>query len=316
MKIDDVIGNAHSIGITGHVRPDGDCIGSCLAMYQYLIKSYPDARVDVFLEEIPDIYDFIKGSDLIRSDFKTDLAAYDAFIVLDTGKDRTSHAEALFDASPVRINIDHHLSNKGDGSWNYIFPEASSTCELVYGLMDEERIDKDIAMALYTGIISDTGVFKYSNTSPATMEIGAKLIAYGFKFDELIDHVFYEKTYVQNKILGKALLDSWLVDEGRIVISVTDFGVLNEYNASSGDVEGIVSQLQLTTGVEAAIYLHQLDDNKFKVSLRSGGKVNVAHVAQEFGGGGHSRAAGITLEGTSEEIIAKITDQIIKSRQD
>lgn len=310
MKIEEVIGNANTIGITGHERPDGDCIGSCMAMYLYLKKVYPTAQIDVFLQTIPEIYHFIPGTDRIHDDFKTDVEQYDAFLILDTGKDRTSYAEAIFDRAKKKINIDHHISNKGTGDWNYIYPEASSACELAYELMDPENMDKDIAMSLYSGIISDTGVFKYSNTSSKTMRIAADLIGYGFAFDELIDHVFYEKTYKQNQLLGKALLDSRLFLNDRCIVSVTDLATMDEYQAIPCDLEGIVSQLQLTTGVDCAIYLHQLNEKEYKVSMRSGGRVNVAEVAQNFGGGGHARAAGITMQGEAEEIIAALTEKI------
>jgi len=310
MKIEEVIKDAKTIGIAGHLRPDGDCIGSCMAMYLYLSKIFKDARIDVFLQEIPDIYSFIPCTDKIRTDFKTDIDEYDAFLILDTGKDRTLEAEKYFDNAKLKINVDHHISNKGSGDWNYIYPEASSACELVYELMDSDKIDKNIAMALYSGIISDTGVFKYSNTSPKTLQIAADLIGYGFAFDELIDHVFYEKTFKQNKLLGKALLDSKLELDGRAVVSVTDLDTMKEYDAIPCDLEGIVSQMQLTTGAYCAIYLHQLSEDEFKVSMRSNGKVNVASIAQIFGGGGHERAAGITMKGTSDSIIKDILEKI------
>jgi phosphoesterase RecJ-like protein len=312
MRIEEIIGNAGTIGIAGHVRPDGDCIGSCMGMYLYLKKVYPEAAIDVFLETIPEIYDFIPDTGKIRTDFRTDVDRYDAFIILDTAKDRTSGAEALFDNACVKINIDHHISNKGCGDFNYIFPKASSASELAYKLMDPEFVDRDIAMALYSGIISDTGVFKYSNTSPETMRIAADLIGYGFAFDELIDHVFYEKTFRQNQLLGRALLDAKLECDGHIIVSVTDLDTMKEYDAIPCDLEGIVSQLQLTTGVDCAVYLHQMSEEEFKVSLRSSGRVNVAEVAQIYGGGGHARAAGITMQGNADDLIAVLLSSIKK----
>jgi len=311
MRIEEVIGNAQTIGITGHVRPDGDCVGSCMGMYLYLKKVYPSARIDVFLQEIPEVYSFIPGTDDVITDFKTDIDSYDAFIVLDTGKGRTDGAEAFFDKAKIKINIDHHISNKeGTGDINYIYPEASSVCELCYDVMDPLVVDKNIAMALYTGMVTDTGVFKYSSTSKKTMEVAGKLITYGFEFDKLIDHVFYEKTYKQNKLLGRALLDSKLVLDGKVIVSVTDSKTMAEYDAKGSDLEGIVSQLKLTAGVGCALYAHQLSENEYKLSLRSDGSVNVAKVAETFGGGGHDRAAGITIVGNIEDILAKVISRI------
>ncbi|MBQ8030448.1 MAG: DHH family phosphoesterase, partial [Butyrivibrio sp.] len=169
MKIDQLIGNAKTIGIAGHVRPDGDAIGSSLGMYLYLKKNYPETRVDVFLEKVLPELTFISGSDKVKTDFATDVESYDLFIVVDCSKDRIGDAEKFFDAAKRTINIDHHISNPGTGDDIYIVPDASSACELVYDTLDPSRINVEIAKALYTGMVTDTGVFKYNNTSPKTM---------------------------------------------------------------------------------------------------------------------------------------------------
>ena len=311
MRIEEVIGKADTIGITGHVRPDGDCVGSCMGMYLYLKKVYPSARIDVFLQEVPEVYSFIAGTDIVNTDFTTDVESYDAFIVLDTGKGRTDGAEAFFDKAKIKINIDHHISNKeGTGDINYIYPEASSVCELCYEVMDPDLVDKDIAVALYTGMVTDTGVFKYSGTSQKTMEVAGKLITYGFEFDKLIDHVFFEKTYKQMQLLAKAIMDSKIVLDGRVIVSVTDLETMEKFDAKASDLEGIVSQLKLTVGVGCSLYAHQLSENEYKLSLRSDGSVNVAKVAETFGGGGHDRAAGITIQGDIDDILAKVLSRI------
>jgi phosphoesterase RecJ-like protein len=310
MRIDDVIGDAKTVGISGHIRPDGDCIGSCMGMYLYLRKSYPQIRVDVFLQEIPEIYKFIKGSDQIRSDYETDVDRYDLFIALDAGKERLGEAEKFFDSAARTVNIDHHISNPGTGDENYVVPQASSASELVTDVIDMNRMDRDIAEALYMGIICDTGVFKYSNTSPKTMQIGAELISYGFDFGSLIDSVFYEKTYNQNQMLGRALLESTLFMNGRCIASAVTRQTMEFYQAKSSDLDGIVSQLMLTAGVDCAIFLYETGTQEFKVSLRSNGSVNVAEVAQLFGGGGHARAAGCTMNGTVYDVINNLSRYI------
>ncbi len=307
MRIDDFAKNAMTIGISGHEKPDGDCIGSCLAMYQYLTKSYPEARVDVFLQKPADVYSFLKGFEQIHTDFKTDVQQYDLFIVLDSGKDRISDAEVLFDQAKHTINIDHHISNSGSGEENYIVPSASSACELVYEVIDREKIDMDIAKALYTGIVTDTGVFKYSNTSPKTMEIGADLISFGFEQGQIINEVFYGKTYVQQQILGRALLEATLFCDGRCIFSYISKQTMDFYNADSNDLDGIASQLMLTKGVHCAIFLYEIGQQEYKVSLRSDGVVNVAEVAGMFGGGGHARAAGVKMSGTVYDVLNNLS---------
>ena len=222
MRIDEICPEARTIGISGHIRPDGDCIGSCMGMYLYLKKKRPQARMDVFLQTIPANYRFIQGVSNIRTYFKTPVASYDLFIALDCSKDRLGDAEPFFDAAAHTVNIDHHISNKGTGDENYIVPTASSACELVYDVIDQDAIDRDIAEALYTGMVADTGVFRYSSTSPKTMRIAASLMEHGFDFSALIDHAFYEKTYLQNQILGRALLESMPLLDGRCIVSAID----------------------------------------------------------------------------------------------
>ena len=306
MRIDDYLIDVCTVGISGHVRPDGDCVGSCMSMYLYLKKNYPNIKADVFLEKIPQELAFIKDSDKINNDFVSDIQNYDLFIVLDCGKERTGGAEKFFENAKKTINIDHHVSNSGTGDANYVVPMASSACELVYDVIDKERIDAEIAKTIYTGMVTDTGVFKYSNTSPKTMEIAAKLISYGFDFGSLIDHVFYEKTYLQNQILGRALLESIRLLDGRCIVSVISKQTMDFYGAVSSDLDGIVSQMLLTIGVDCSIFAYEIAPLEYKVSLRSNGAVDVAKVAGIFGGGGHQRAAGCSVNGTYHDVINNI----------
>ena len=215
---------------------------------------------------------------------------------------------------------------RSSGDLNYIMPQASSTSELIYDMitgrasaeegapdisnLDISGLDKDIAMALYIGIIHDTGVFQYSNTSPSTLRAAAELISFGFDFNRLIDETFYEKTYVQNQILGRALLESILFMNGKCVVSMLDRKTMNFYRAEPRDLEGIVSQLRNTKGVECAIFMYQTDILEYKVSLRSNGRVDVARVAEFFGGGGHVRAAGATMQGTFHDIVNNLSGRI------
>ena len=316
MRIDDVIGDARTVGIGGHIRPDGDCIGSCMGMYLYLRRKYPKISVDVFLEEIPEEYRLIKDTDKVRTDFATETEQYDLFIVLDSGKERLGRAEKYFDAAVRTVNIDHHISNTGTGDVNYIVPDASSASELVYRVIDTKMLDMDIAKALYAGIICDTGVFKYSNTSPETMKIGAELISYGFDFGKLIDTVFCEKTYIQNQILGRALLESTLFMNGRCIASAITRATMDFYHVKSSDLDGIVSQLMLTTDVDCAIFLYEIGTMEFKVSLRSNENVNVAQIAQLFGGGGHAKAAGCTMNGTVYDVINNLSRYVEQQFKD
>ena len=290
MKVIDIyeeVKAAKTIGISGHIRPDGDCVGSCLGLYLYLKKKCSGARVQVMLEKPGDIFSCISGFDEIDSTFSGQKEPYDVFIALDCEKSRLGEAEKFFDQAGKRINIDHHISNEnGCGDVNYVIPTASSASELVYD------------------------VIQYSNTSPKTLQTASHLISYGFDFPTLISSTFYEKTYIQNQILGRALLESILFMDGRCVVSMIDKKTMAFYNADSHDLEGIVSQLRNTRGVECAIFMYQTGTLEYKVSLRSAGIIDVARVAAFFGGGGHIRAAGVTMQGTFHDIVNNLSAQI------
>lgn len=303
---------AGRVGISGHVRPDGDCVGSCLALWQYLKKCLPDAYVRVFLEKPAEIFREIKGFEEIDSDFAQE-EPFDVFFVLDTGVDRLGGAEKYFREAGKTINIDHHVSNPGGGQINCVEPQIGSSCELLYDLLDEKMMDKDLAMALYVGMIHDTGVFQYSNTTPATMEKGARLISYGFDFPRLVQETFYQKTYVQAQIMGRALMESVRFMDGRCIVSVIERKTMEFYHVESKDLDGIVNQLLNIEGVDCAIFMYQTGVLEYKVSLRSNEKVNVAQVAAYFGGGGHVRAAGCTLSGTFHDCVNNLSLHIEKS---
>lgn len=302
---------AKRIGISGHVRPDGDCVGAVLGLQLYLRKCMPEAEVKVLLEKPAEIFNEIKGFEEIDSDF-ADKVSFDIFFVLDTAADRLGGAEKYFRSAGKRINIDHHVSNTGTGDINLVLPSVGSTCEILFDLMEEDKMDRDIAMAIYTGIIHDTGVFQYSNTTPATMEKGARLISYGFDFSRLIQETFYQRTYLQAQIMGRALMESIRFMEGRCIVSAVDQKTMDFYNVEPKDFEGIVNQLRNIKDVDCAIFMYQTGVQEYKVSLRSSDKVDVAEVAAYFGGGGHARAAGCTLKGNFYDCVNNLSLHISK----
>lgn len=298
---------AKTIGISAHIRPDGDAIGSCMALYLYLKKAVPEAIVKLFLETPPDCFGHLKYLGEIDSTYEWE-EAFDIFFALDAASDRLGKAEAFFNNAKKKINIDHHISNaNGCGDVNMVKPQAGSTAEVLFTLFSEQYLDEDIATALYTGIIHDTGVFQYSNTTPETMQIGAKLISYGFPFSRIIEESFYQKTYLQNQILGRALMESIRFMDGRCIVSCVDRKMMEFYNALPSDLDGIVNQLRNIKGVHCAIFMYETGLMEYKVSMRSDEMVNVSKVASYFGGGGHVRAAGCTMRGTMYDVINNLS---------
>lgn len=302
---------AGSVAIGGHARPDGDCVGSCLGLYQYIRENCKDKRVDVYLEEIPESFQFIEAAKEIRHEIPEEQTVYDLFICLDCGdKDRLEFSIPLFDAAKHTLCVDHHISNRGFAEENYVVPDASSTSELICRLLEEDKISLETASSLYLGIVHDTGVFQYSCTSPETMRIAAGLLEKGVDGPKIIQDTFYEKTYAQNQILGRALLESIVFMDGACIASYVKKNVMEFYGVTPKDLEGIVSQLRVTKGVEVAIFMYEQKTNIYKVSLRSKDKIDVSRIAQYFGGGGHRKAAGFTMHGSPHDVLNNLSEQI------
>ena len=299
--------NVSSVTIAGHTRPDGDCVGSCMALYNYIVRNYPHIRAHVYLEPVDPVYAVIENTGDIISE-PCDALDSELFIALDASdRERLCGAAPYFDRAARTLCIDHHISNKGYAGDNVIVPSASSTCEVLAGLMDMEQLNRGIAEALYIGIICDTGCFKHSNTTEKTMQTAGRLMSMGVRHSKLIDEVFFQKTYTQNQLLGRCLLESFLMFSKRCIISVADRKVMDFYQASYSDLEGVIDQMRVTKGVEVAILLTEVGELSYKVSMRSNTVVDVARIAGHFGGGGHVRAAGCSMSGTKYDVINNLT---------
>lgn len=301
---------AKTILIAGHLRPDGDCVGAAAAAYLYLKKIYPEAQISAYVEKVPEVYRFLDPEHLIFVE-KLPEGPVDLFLSLDSStKDRLGEAERLFDTAGRTACIDHHVSNLGYARENFVEAGSSSACEVLYGLMEEELIDTRIAEAIYIGIIMDTGVFRYSNTSKKTMEIAGSLMEKGVPFWKYIDECFYQRTYTQTQLLGRTLLTSMRLMEGRVIVATVTRRMLEFYGAQTEDIEGIIDQLRVTKGVEVALLLQEIDDQQYKVSMRSNTFVDVSKIAVYFGGGGHVKAAGCTMRGSLHDVVNNITEHI------
>lgn len=310
LSLEKVLEGVKTVAIAGHVRPDGDCVGSCLATYNYIKTYYPEIAVDLYLEPIPNLFKFLTSSAEIKNTCDTDMA-YDLFISQDCGDiDRLGQAGKYFQTAKKTFCIDHHKSNQSFADENYIFPQASSTSELVYELMDESKITKEIAECIYVGIIHDTGVFQYSNTSSKTMTIAGKLMDLGIDYPTIVNDTFFVKTFEQNRIFGHALLKAERFLDNRCIYVCLTREEMQQYDVLPKHLEGIVSQLRSTKGVEVAIFLYQNDEDGYKVSMRSGKVVDVAEIAVKYGGGGHAKAAGVTMYGEETEIRKLLLEEV------
>lgn len=309
------IEQAETIAVAGHLRPDGDCVGACMGLYSYIKKNYPDKDVDVCLEEIPDSFSYLRD-DKALSPLCGEKDSYDLFIALDCGDtERLGEAAVLMDKSAYVCCVDHHITNTRYGRQNFVEPDASSTCEILYGLMESEKIGYETACALYTGLVHDTGVFKHSCTSSKTMRIAGELMDKGIPFGKIIDGSFYMKSYKQLQIMGRCLMESVRILDGRCIFSVVRRSVLDLYEAKPSDLDGVIDQMRTTEGIEVAILLDEREPGEYKVSMRSNDIVDVSRICKYFGGGGHVRAAGCTIKGAAFDVINNLTLHIEKQME-
>lgn len=300
---------ADTIAILGHVRPDGDCIGSTLGLYNYIINNYNKSEVQVYLEEVPNKFKFLNGADNVVTEISD--KQYDLAISLDSGDiDRLGAFAVIFNNAKYSICIDHHISNKGFGNEYFIDANACSTCEYLCDLLDFSMFNSKISECFYLGIVHDTGVFKHSNTKRKSMEIAGRLLELGARSNVIIDETFYKKTYNQNKLMAEAIINSELLFDGNVIVTCITKDIFSKYNATKSDTDGIVDQIRITEGVEVAVFIYESDDNKYKYSLRSNSKVNVSEIAKTFDGGGHIRAAGFELSGEYKEGLNKVLELI------
>ncbi len=313
MRLEDYLEGVRTIAVSGHIRPDGDCIGSVLGIYNYIRTNYREIQIKAYLEPIPFDFEFLSGSDkLIRAN-RFDNTAFDLFICCDCGDlGRLGDSSVYFSNAKKTICIDHHETNGAFADVNYVFPEASSTCELVGQIIDRERIDKKTAECLYTGMVTDTGLFQYNCTHSSTMEFAGFLMDKGIDFSYIVDHVFFTKSIKQLQMLGVGITNSKTYLDGRIIASYVTADQMKKYDAAPKNMEGVVSTLRSVEGVELAFFMYPTEDGSYKVSSRSStDRVDLSALALQYGGGGHKRAAGFSMDGTDPVLmIDELIDQV------
>ena len=312
MEILELVKNCTRIGLTGHENPDGDCTGACCGLALYLRKVLPEAVVDIYLEPpAENLIRNIPGADTIIYEVTGNEEKYDAFIVLDSAPSRVGKPLELYNRAGLKINIDHHRTNPGAGDTEcYIDGKASSACELVYNVIDREEIDARIAKALYVGIVTDTGVFQYSNTSESTMRAAGSLMSYGFDHTAVIREVFFERTPKQARVLGTALIKAEPLLDGKLILCCFDKKTMDELGAGRKDLDGISAQLLLTEGADCSVFFHETEPGIWRASMRSLHVTDVSSIAAKHEGGGHLRAAGFTIRTDIHTAIKDITDDI------
>ena len=308
----DTLEGAGRIGIVGHLGPDGDALGSMVALALAARRAGIDA-VASFDEPfvVPDELAFLDTSVLVApSRFPADL---DVGVVVDTSvPDRVGTLRAPLESADRLVVIDHHLS---DGAWGDVVvldPSAGATAELVYDLIVRLQwtLSSDVATALYAGIVTDTGRFQYSSTSPRTHTIAARLLDAGVRPDVIGQKLFEEAPFeyytVAARVLDRAILDM----DHRFVWSMMSVADLEEAGIAYHQTDALIDLVRMATGTDVACLLKERDPGVYKGSLRSRGRVDVAAIARSFGGGGHHNAAGFTSRDPVPTIIEHVVAQL------
>jgi phosphoesterase RecJ-like protein len=303
-KIIEAIRSNSSFLLTSHEGPDGDAVGSTLALASFLRKIGKDVTVH-FKDQVPDLYSFLPGCGTARAHIPD--RSFDVAFVLDIGELRRAGREFCdFKRVDTLINLDHHLSCENFGTHNLIDSTAAATGVLVYRIVSDfgYSMDLETAICLYVSIITDTGSFRYSNANREAFTIAGEMIECGVNAWDVAEQLYENQPQKRLELLG-CCLPTLEVIKGGLAASVTV--TLDMYAATNAGAEltdGFVNYPRSIRGVEVAIFFRQLEERKFKIGFRSKGKVNVAAFSAAMGGGGHHNAAGCTLDGTLDEVKA------------
>ena len=308
LKFKEQLNEASSIALISHLDPDGDNLGSLTALSKSLLNLGKKVYLIEF-DKIPENLKFLPNLDLLSDN--TDINI-DMIICLDCANyERLGQIDELFNKAKFRINIDHHQSNEFYGDVNIVKKGYSSTCELVFDLINEINlpIDKEISMSLLTGISTDTGRFLYSATTADTLAKASKLVENGadmMKINELIyQSKKFEAQLLENEILSKTEIYNDYVAIGFVM---TD--QLNKYNVEISDIDSVINTFRDTDKIKISVLIKQQTENEYKVSFRSKGNIDVGLIAKNLGGGGHKNAAATRITGDFETVSNKIKEEI------
>lgn len=299
--------------IITHTVPDGDAIGSAVAIHEWLTLKGINAQV-LLDESLPASLSWLKDDRFVKSVDPANLrpGAYDVFVVDCSDLSRFSMYFELFSGARKTINIDHHITNDFFAKVNIVDPKASSTGELIFrGFKSASLLlTKKAAEALYVALSTDTGSFRYSNTTSETLRIAAELVEIGIDTVAINTLLYHNKPFDSVMLLGMALSKLELTRSNQIAVSYLTLGMMSDQHIKSMDTDGICEFLRDIAGVEVAIFLKETAQGVFKVSARSKKWFDVSRLALYFGGGGHTRAAGFTVSGSFFEVKEKILSEI------
>ncbi len=306
--------------ITSHTNLDGDALGSELGLY-YILKQLGKEVKIVNQDRVPHIYRFMPGVDDIiccntfKKDDIVEIEEDTVLVVLDSSNlERIGEIPLEIDKFCKIINIDHHISNTKFGHFNYVDSSSSSVGEIIYQLCRELNCDltEEIAISLFTAIVTDTGSFRYANTKAETFQTAFHLVKSGANPHQISNHIYSNNRVSTLKLLGESLLKLQVDSKSRISWTIVTRKMMEQTLAKDEETEGIIDKILGIKKVQVAVLFRETKDGKVKISFRSKGSFNVDHFAQKFGGGGHQNASGCQVEGDIDIIAKDVLDKLIK----
>jgi phosphoesterase RecJ-like protein len=311
-QVIDLIEKHGRFAITSHIRPDGDSLGSSLALCWILRGLKKDAEV-VMCDRVPHAYSKLPGADEVRVVPDLD-RRYDAVFVIECSDVTRPGLPGL--ADQFVVNIDHHSTTELFGDINWIDSTAAAVGEMIYNLAKAigSRITPEISSCVYAALLTDTGSFHFSNTTERTFKIASELVRHGAQPAKLSQAIFYNYPYAKVRLVGEVLSTLQRDETGRIAWISMSQDAMERAEATEDDSDGIINYPLTVGDVEAVAFFRELPNSTYRISLRSKNRVNVARVAEQFGGGGHCNAAGFTVvadfDEISREVITRLRDAV------
>lgn len=315
LQLNDIIKSSKNILIISHINPDGDTLGSLCAMYEIIKNNFHKECELLCVSKIPKTYEFLPNVSKIKTLEKIDTSReYDLVINVDVAAiDRIGEAKILFDRGKYTVNIDHHKTNKSYADLNIIKPQASSTGELLSEIFKKInwKISPETAICLYTAILTDTGSFRFDNTSADALKAASEMVAAGANPSDIYKKVY--ETSSKNHVLFQAYCVSKadFVDDDKIAYTTVYKKDIEKFNAPEDCTEGLTEKLRSIVTTRVAFVVREINTGTSKVSMRSK-SVDVAEICGVFGGGGHKFAAGCVIKGTVKDTVKKILGEIRK----
>lgn len=302
--LNEKIDKSNTICILGHEKPDGDCIGSALGLYNYIKNKYGDSKVvKIYLDDFSKNFNILPNADKISNDLMC-AETYDLAIIVDSSSiDRIGDYKRYFEEARDSMLIDHHENNSFPSKLSIVFPNSIATAEVLYGFLEKEFIDKNVAICLYVGIATDSGVFRYKATTKKTFDIVGELISFGFDFTKLLDTIVFDNSVNQRKAQGIAFDRLKLICKGQVSFSYIDEDELDALNLGKKDIDNIIVYLREIENIKVAAFAYQVGNNIYKMSLRSRcDSIDLSEFAKDHEGGGHKLAAGCIYHGSISQI--------------